>query len=145
MLASRPFGTRDACLRAARDEWFTLSPSDWTEAFAHHPRIGDVESLRKRFGASSQLSQREQAGVGGASPDTLQALLDGNRAYEARFGFIFIVCATGKSADDMLALLQARLENDPETELRVAAEEHARICELRLTTRSQARPLSPRF
>ena len=68
-----------------------------------------------------------------ARPEVLQALLDGNRAYEARFGHIFIVCATGRSADEMLALLNARLSNTPEDELGIAAEEHAKICDLRLT------------
>jgi 2-oxo-4-hydroxy-4-carboxy-5-ureidoimidazoline decarboxylase len=132
MLARRPFGSRDAVLCAAREEWFALSPDDWIEAFNHHPRIGDRDSLRSRFAATRTLSAQEQSGVSGASEEVLTALLDGNREYEARFGYLFIVCATGKSAEEMLGLLRERLRNDPATEITVAAEEHAKICDLRL-------------
>lgn len=132
MLARRPFGSREAAVRAAREEWFALSRGEWLEAFGQHPRIGDVEAVRRKFGAARALSEREQSGVAEASERTLADLLDGNREYEARFGYIFIVCAAGKSADAMLAALRARLRNDPETEIRVAAEEHAKICALRL-------------
>lgn len=133
MLDRRPFGSAERAIAAAREAWFSLSPEDWREAFAHHPRIGDGESLGKKFAPdAAALSSREQAGVKAASRDTLEALVDGNRAYEARFGYIFIVCATGKSAGEMLALLRTRLSNDPEDEIRIAAEEHMKICELRL-------------
>ena len=132
MLSRRPFGHRDRVLAAARDEWFRLSPDDWREAFTHHPRIGDREAMRVRFPATRTLSEREQAGVSGASDDVLAALLEANAEYYQRFGFIFIVCASGKSAEEMLALLRRRLVNDPADELRIAAEEHAKICELRL-------------
>ncbi len=132
MLVRRPFGSLEAALDAAREEWFALSADDWREAFSHHPRIGDRDTLRRRFAATRALSEREQSGVSGASEDVLAALLEGNREYEARFGYIFIVCAAGKTAAEMLALLRARLPNDPQTEIRIAAEEHAKICELRL-------------
>ena len=132
MLAARPFTSREEALNAARAIWFALSPDEWREAFAHHPRIGDVDSLQRKFAASAPLSEREQSAVSVAQSEVLQSLLEGNRAYEARFGHIFIVCATGKSADEMLALLKARLSNEPGEELRIAAEEHAKICELRL-------------
>ena len=132
MMTRRPFGTRETALGAARDEWFALSPNDWIEAFNHHPRIGDREALRRKYAATRTLSEREQAGVSEASEAVLGALLEGNREYEARFGYIFIVCATGKSAEEMLELLRKRLNNDPETEIRIAAEEHAKICALRL-------------
>jgi 2-oxo-4-hydroxy-4-carboxy-5-ureidoimidazoline decarboxylase len=132
MLARRPFRGTDALLRAAREEWWALEPADWLEAFAHHPKIGDRESLRRRFAQTRDLSAREQAGVEGAAEATLTALAEGNAAYEARFGHIFIVCATGRSAKEMLGLLQARLRNPPDEELRVAAGEQARITELRL-------------
>ena len=134
MLARRPFGSRDVALTAARDEWFALGPDAWREAFSHHPRIGDAESLRKRFANTRALSEHEQSGASGAPPEVLTALVQGNEAYEARFGYIFIVCATGKSAEEMLALLQARLDNHPDAEIRIAAEEHAKICELRLAS-----------
>ena len=132
MNARRPFRDRDTLLAAARDEWLALEPADWLEAFTHHPRIGDRDALERRFAATAQLSGQEQAGINTAGADVLDALAAGNRAYEDRFGFIFIVCATGKRAEEMLGLLQARLENDRRTELRIAAEEQAKITEIRL-------------
>lgn len=134
MLAKRPFGTIDSLLDAAHAEWFALSEDDWREAFGHHPMIGDREGLRRRFAASRQFSEREQAGVESASEEVLDALAEGNRAYLEKFGYIFIVCATGLSAGEILAVMQARLENDPATEILAAAAEHARITELRLRT-----------
>jgi 2-oxo-4-hydroxy-4-carboxy-5-ureidoimidazoline decarboxylase len=132
MLAVRPFGTTDILLSAARREWFALTPEDWKQAFTCHPKIGDREALRARFPATHRLSEREQAGMSAASDQTIEALLEGNAAYERRFGYIFIVCATGKSAGEMIDLLTARLQNDPGTEVRIAAEEQAKITELRL-------------
>ena len=132
MMARRPFGSRDALMATARDEWFGLQRSDWLEAFGHHPKIGDRDSLRQRFARTAHLSEREQAGVDGASEDVLEALAAGNREYERRFGYIFIVCASGKSADGMLRLLRQRLPNPPDVEIRIAADEQARITELRL-------------
>lgn len=133
MLALRPFGSRETLLTQARDVWFGLDERDWLEAFRQHPPIGDRDSLRRRFPATHHLSEREQAGVAQAGPDVLAEFADANRRYRDRFGFIFIVCATGKSADEMLALLTARLGNDPRVEIRIAAEEQARITALRLT------------
>jgi 2-oxo-4-hydroxy-4-carboxy-5-ureidoimidazoline decarboxylase len=132
MMARRPFGTRDALLAAARDAWFALDEADWREAFAHHPRIGDRDELARKFAATRHLSEREQTGVAHASDEVLEALATGNRTYEARFGYIFIVCATGRTADEMLAMLRARLDQDPATEIHSAAAEQAKITELRL-------------
>ena len=120
MLIRRPFGSRDALLLAARLEWNALDESDWREAFTHHPKIGDREELRRRFPATHTLSAREQAGVDDAPDAVLDALAAGNRRYEETFGYIFIVCATGR-ADEMLAMLTARLGNDSAHEIRVAA------------------------
>ncbi len=135
MLARRPFGD-DAALHCAADEvWAAMDRSDVLEAFSHHPRIGaDIDALRARFGSKGDLqwSSGEQAGLSEADEDTLRALRDGNLAYEERFGFIFIVCASGKSAAEMLALLRSRLHNDPDDELRIAAAEQAKITHLRL-------------
>lgn len=131
MMARRPFGSQATARAAARDEWFALSGDDWREAFGHHPRIGDRDALRRRFAARDPAG-REQSGVDTASEAALTALAEANRAYEERFGYIFIVCASGRTAEEMLALLRARLGNDPQTEIRVAATEHAKICELRL-------------
>jgi 2-oxo-4-hydroxy-4-carboxy-5-ureidoimidazoline decarboxylase len=132
MLACRPFGSQQRLLASARGEWFALGHDDWREAFRHHPKIGDRDSLRTRFAATRHLSEREQAGVAGASDDVLDQLAHANRQYEERFGYIFIVCASGKRADEMLALLLARLQNDSESEIRIAAEEQAKITVLRL-------------
>lgn len=125
MLMRRPFGSRDALLAVARDEWFSLDEHDWREAFAHHPKIGEKTADR--------LASQEQSGVSGAAADLLAALVEGNREYEKKFGYIFIVCATGKRADEMLALLRARLAHDAATEIQIAAEEQARITALRLS------------
>ena len=133
MLARRPFGGQETLLSAARDVWFALEPVDWLEAFRHHPKIGDRNTLRTRFATTRSLSEREQAGVAAASDDILDALAEGNADYERRFGFIFIVCATGKTAEEMLGLLRSRVDNDPGRELEIAAAEQAKITEIRLT------------
>ena len=132
MMARRPFATDAKLLFAARNEWFGLTETDWLEAFSHHPRIGDRAALEARFPETHELSAKEQSGIGIAGADVLQALAQANNDYFDRFGFIFIVCATGKSAAEMLGLLLSRLQNDRATELRVAAEEQAKITALRL-------------
>ena len=132
MRRRRPFGSADGLVAAAREAWHDLTQTDWLEAFSHHPKIGDRDSLARRFGATAHLSAREQGGVDDASADVLDDLATGNRSYEEKFGYIFIVCASGKSASEMLALLRARLLNDAATEIRVAAEEQGKITQLRL-------------
>jgi 2-oxo-4-hydroxy-4-carboxy-5-ureidoimidazoline decarboxylase len=132
MVGRRPFGGQQALLAVARDEWFALSRADWLEAFSQHPKIGDTNSLRQRFAATHDLSEREQAGVSGASETTLARLAERNRAYEDRFGYIFIVCATGLTADEMLTRLEARIGNDPDAEIGIAAQEQAKITAIRL-------------
>jgi 2-oxo-4-hydroxy-4-carboxy-5-ureidoimidazoline decarboxylase len=132
MMASRPFVDSNRLLAAAEAAWNDLAPEDWLEAFAHHPKIGDQAALRARFAETRQWAEGEQAGALQASEETLRALALANRAYEARFGHIFIVCATGKTAAEMLELLHERLANDPVAELRVAAGEQAKITRLRL-------------
>lgn len=134
MMARRPFANDAKLFFAARNEWFGLTERDWLEAFAHHPRIGDRAALEARFPETHDLSAKEQAGVGETREDVLTALAEGNDAYFDKFGFIFIVCATGKSAEEMLALLRERLPHDRSTELRVAAEEQAKITALRLSS-----------
>ena len=144
MLARRPFGGEAALQAAAREEWFALPERDWLEAFSHHPAIGDGAlappkltgeggSLAARFPVTHDLSAKEQSAVAFATADVLIELAKANQAYLDRFGFIFIVCATGKTAAEMLALLRARLSNDRATELRTAAEEQAKITALRLS------------
>jgi 2-oxo-4-hydroxy-4-carboxy-5-ureidoimidazoline decarboxylase len=132
MLQRRPFGSRERLLSAALEEWNALDEDDWREAFAHHPKIGDRTALAARFPATHDLSAGEQAGVAGASEDVLDALAAANRLYESRFGYIFIVCATGLSAGEMLDRLRTRLENSAEDEIKIAAVEQAKITALRL-------------
>jgi 2-oxo-4-hydroxy-4-carboxy-5-ureidoimidazoline decarboxylase len=132
MVARRPFGSLEGLLGASRDTWFSLSDADWREAFDDHPRIGDRAALRDRFPDSGHLASNEQAGVDGASEAVLEALQAGNDAYVRKFGFIFIVCATGLTAGEMLRMLEERLPNDPADEIEVAAGEQAKITELRL-------------
>ena len=132
MLQRRPFGTLDAMVDASHEVWFSLTPADWQEAFADHPRIGDRDALKKKFAETRHLASREQSGVDGAADEVLDALARRNREYERTFGYIFIVCATGLTAAEMLARLQVRLANDPVTELRIAAQEQSKITDLRL-------------
>lgn len=116
----------------AEDEWYECSEADWLEAFTHHPKIGDIESLTKKFASTAQWASGEQSAVSTASQQTIEALAKGNEEYEKKFGFIFIVCATGKSAEEMLALLQARLPNTREEEIKIAMDEQNKITQLRL-------------
>jgi 2-oxo-4-hydroxy-4-carboxy-5-ureidoimidazoline decarboxylase len=132
MVAARPFGSVGRLFIAADSAWEQCGPADWFEAFEHHPRIGDIEGLRRKFSDTAAWASGEQAGAARADEATLAALAAGNAAYEARFGHIFIVCATGKRADEMLAMLNARLANEPETEARIAAAEQHKITRIRL-------------
>jgi 2-oxo-4-hydroxy-4-carboxy-5-ureidoimidazoline decarboxylase len=132
MVERRPFVSAAELFAAADEVWAGFDRVDWLEAFAAHPRIGDLDALRKKFAATADWASQEQSGVAGASDDTLRQLADGNRRYEERFGYIFIVCATGKSAAEILDILNARLRSAPEQELAIAAAEQAKITRLRL-------------
>jgi allantoicase len=123
MAAGRPFRGRADLVKMSDGIWWSLAPEDWLEAFKAHPRIGEK---------GGRWSTQEQAGARGARPEVLAELVEANRRYESRFGHIFIVCATGKSAGEMLVLLQERIANDPATELRTAADEQRKITHLRL-------------
>ena len=122
--AGRPYRTPEALYDAAERAWWSLDEADWQEAFAAHPRIGERPA--------EATARREQAGISGASAETLAALASGNRLYEERFDRVFLICASGRTADEMLAALRERLGNDPGTELRTAAGEQAKITRLRL-------------
>jgi 2-oxo-4-hydroxy-4-carboxy-5-ureidoimidazoline decarboxylase len=132
MLARRPFASAADLFAAADEIWDGLDRADWLEAFAAHPPIGDLDSLRQKFAATAAWSAGEQAGVAGAADDVLYELAEGNCRYEERFGHIFIVCATGKTALEMLHTLRERLQNTPDEELAIAAAEQAKITRLRL-------------
>jgi OHCU decarboxylase len=130
--ALRPLWDVGQLLNIGGRVWRELPEADWLEAFRAHPKIGGKQAERETGAAARAWSEGEQSGARDASHETLDELAKANREYEERFGFIFIVCATGKSADEMLAALRGRLNNDPGTELRVAAGEQWRITELRL-------------
>lgn len=119
-------------LEDAEEMWYACSKEDWKEAFTHHPKIGDVESLTKKFASTGEWASGEQSGVNVAAKETIEALAEGNRLYEEKFGYIFIVCATGKSAEEMLGLLKSRLSNSPNEEIQIAADEQNMITKLRL-------------
>ena len=132
MNQNRPFQNKDDLYQKSESIWFSLSSKDWLEAFIHHPKIGDIDSLRKKFHNTKSLSENEQSGVNDASENTLINLAESNQLYEDKFGFIFIVCATGKSSKEMLALIKTRLENNSETEMKSAAIEQNKITQIRL-------------
>jgi OHCU decarboxylase len=123
MVARRPFDSREDVFAAADAAWSECGPADFQEAFSHHPRIG--AQVKGREAA-------EQAGALYASSSTREELAHVNREYEERFGHIYIVCATGKSAEEMLSIARKRLDNDPDKELQTAAEEQRKIMQLRL-------------
>jgi 2-oxo-4-hydroxy-4-carboxy-5-ureidoimidazoline decarboxylase len=139
LLARRPWASAAALYADAETVWSDLPREDFLEAFACHPRIGadggDASGEAHRGvgdGVGDAWSRQEQAQVGGADAETRRSLADANQRYLQRFGYIFIVCATGKSAAEMLGLLEDRLANDPARELAIAASEQARITRLRL-------------
>ena len=132
MVEARPFSSALAIKKAANNAWQGLSEQDYFEAFEGHPKIGDVSSLRAKYANTKELAGNEQGLVKEANDDVLEVLSQGNSDYEEKFGFIFIVCATGKSAKQMSDLLQARLPNNKTQELVNAAEEQRKIFQLRI-------------
>lgn len=132
MVELRPYTSRESLHGTARALWPTLMEVDWLTAFEAHPKIGDIKSLKAKYASTEALASGEQSGAHSAAQDVLERLQAGNRAYEQKFGFIFIVCATGKTAEEMLALLEARLPNSRDKEIRIAAEEQAKITHIRL-------------
>jgi OHCU decarboxylase len=129
---ARPFANADDLFTKADSVWWSLREEDWLEAFRAHPKIGEQKAAGAQSEQAQGWSAQEQSGVQDAVAETKAALAAGNQEYERRFGFIFIVCATGKSSAEMLAILNGRLQNDSGTELRLAAEEQRKITRLRL-------------
>lgn len=130
MMQQRPFHNDDRLRNLADQTWNALNANDWLEAFAAHPRIG--ERPAPTHGSTASWAGTEQSGMDSAAAETARALAEGNRRYEAKFGHVFLICATGKSADEMLSALNERLLNNAGSELRVAAGEQAKITRLRL-------------
>lgn len=132
MTAARPFATDQDLFASANDVSSSLEDEDWLEAFRAHPKIGEKKAATVQSQQEQKWSAQEQSGVSEASAGTIAQLAERNREYEDRFGFIFIVCASGKSPDEMMGILNSRIDNDPRTELRIAGEEQRKITHLRL-------------
>jgi OHCU decarboxylase len=126
MAAGRPYASRAAALEAADSAWSDISDIEWLAAFEAHPRIGE------RGGLAPSTSDREQSGVATADPETLAVLAAENREYEKRFGHVFLIAATGRTADEILQSLRERIGHAPAAELKAAAEEQRKITRLRL-------------
>jgi OHCU decarboxylase len=124
--AERPFADLPALQACADETWLALDPADWLEALDGHPRIGE------QGGSSPSLSRDEQSGLADVAVSTRALLAQGNLAYEERFGHVFLISAAGRTPEEILASLLSRLDNDPDTELRVATDQHRRITRLRL-------------
>lgn len=132
MASAHPYATLETLLARAHDVWWSLERSDWLEAFRSHPKIGEKKAADKVSAQSQQWSGKEQSGVANAPQNTVDSLAALNEAYEQKFGFIFIICATGKTSDEILSALRERLQHNHETELPIAAAEQGKITELRL-------------
>lgn len=113
-------------MEIAEEQWYACKQDDWLEAFTHHPKIGGLSSLRNQF------TESEQASAQNASEAILQQLAAANEAYEKKFGYIFIISATGKSAEEVLTQLNTRLQNNPDTEINNAMDEQLKIIKLRI-------------
>jgi 2-oxo-4-hydroxy-4-carboxy-5-ureidoimidazoline decarboxylase len=132
MVASRPYSDFNMLRETADRIWDKLTEEDYLQAFDGHPKIGDVNSLKAKYANTKQLASGEQSGVNSATDELIQALAKSNRAYEQKYGFIFIVCATGKSAREILDMLSLRLQNERHQELSTACEEQRKIFHIRL-------------
>ncbi len=132
MKAAMPYENAPAFIQAAKQAFAFLEEADWLEAFAGHPMIGDLTSLREKYSQGKALSEQEQAQVNQASDQVLKELLELNYRYRDKFGFIFIVCATNKSAQEMLTILKERINHSREDELSLAALEQQKISHIRM-------------
>ena len=132
MAEVRPFADIASLLNQAEEIWQNLAPQDWLEAFSAHPKIGAKKAAPHQTEQSAEWSKGEQSGTENAADSVKAELAEANRLYENKFGFIFIVCATGKSAEEMLELCRQRLNNSAEKEICIAADEQRKITEIRL-------------
>ena len=132
MIHSKPFKDENDLLEKAELNWFSCKKQDCLEAFSHHPKIGDIDSLKKKFQSTKIIALQEQKEVDHASSVVLKELAENNKLYEKKFGYIFIVCATGKTAEEMLSLLKERMNNNSEKEIKNAMKEQNKITQIRL-------------
>ena len=132
MIDSMPFSNENDIYAKGESNWEDISLTDWLEACDGHPKIGDVTSLKEKYSSTKQWAGNEQQGMDSASDEIINRLAQGNQDYEDKFGYIFIVCATGKSATEMCEILEKRLPNDVETELEIAKGEQNKITKIRL-------------
>jgi len=128
----RPFSDRASFFVAADKIWSELPQEDWLQAFRHHPAIGAKKAKSKQSATASRWSAKEQSTAQSAPPGVLEALAEENKAYAKKYGYVFLICATGKTSEDILKALRQRMSNEPEVELRIAAEEQRKITRLRL-------------
>ncbi|MEO6693665.1 MAG: 2-oxo-4-hydroxy-4-carboxy-5-ureidoimidazoline decarboxylase [Ignavibacteria bacterium] len=127
-----PFNTKQDLFDHSEKVWYSLDKPDWLEAFSGHPKIGDIGSLNEKFSSTKDIAEYEQSGINDASVNCLEELIKHNEEYERKFGYIFIVCATGKTADEMLSMIKSRIKNNPQDEISIAMEEQNKITKLRL-------------
>lgn len=132
MTEARPFAHLSALLERSEEIWRNLAPEDWLEAFAAHPKIGAKKAVQHQSAQSAEWSKGEQSGTSSATDSERTELEKLNRLYEKKFGFIFIICATGKSTGEMLEICRQRLDNNDDAELATAAGEQQKITEIRL-------------
>ena len=133
LVSCLPFKSEDELLQQADKLWNSCKLADYLEAFSHHPKIGgNIQNLREKFRATATWASQEQQGVEGASEEVLESLSSGNTEYEAKFGFVFLICATGKSAAEMLEALKKRLPNTKDQEILNAKVEQGKITQIRL-------------
>ena len=132
IVQQRPYSSVAHLYESAAQTWQALEKQDLLEAFAGHPELGDDKSLAKKFATTKQWAKNEHAGLNQASSDIISGLVKGNREYRARFGYIFIFCATGKSGREMLEALHKRIDNSAESELAIAAVQNHMITEIRM-------------
>jgi allantoicase len=132
IVARRPYGSENDFFVAADAIWSGLSRRDWLEAFRHHPPIGAGKAAAQQSAEAKKWSAKEQSAAQQAPADTLAEMAEANFEYQSKFGYVFLICATGKSADDILASLRKRMPNHSKTEIQIAAEEQRKITRLRL-------------
>jgi OHCU decarboxylase len=132
MVAERPFQSLNQLIEISDRIWWSLAPADWLDAFDSHPKIGEKKAAAVIAADAQQWSEDEQSGTRAAPAETMDKLAELNSAYEKKFGYIFIVCASGKSSEEMLGILRERLPHNADKELSIAATEQAKITQLRL-------------